>query len=708
MQSTLDSFFKPRGVAFIGATEDPAKLGGRRYRSLVEGGFQGAIYPVNPRAQTLRGHQVYRNVRDVPDPLDLAVIVVPTAVTPETVADCAARGVPAVLMVTAGFAEVDEAGRQVEQDMVAVLRRSGARMLGPNASGLFDGRSNLNLGGSDVPRGAIGLLSQSGNLLLDFSQCARERGLGFSRQVAIGNAADVSAAEVIGDLLADPETKVVLAYLEGWAAGQGRELFETIRNSGSTKPIVFVKPGRSVVGRRAVLSHTGSLAGEERVVDAALAQCGVIRAASIDNAWDLASALCKFDGEVPPAQQVAVISDGGGHSSVLCDALGLAGLSVPKFSASVQHRLRTLLPRRCAVENPIDFAGVVEAEPEVLPRVIDACLQASEIDVLMVAGHFGGYHKIGGDALQQREVSVANEVVAQTRRGTPLIMHSIYANQALPALQVFRQANVPLLRTPEAAAALVGGLHRAHLAATSRSIVFERLSRPDSQKVEHLLNLAVGEKNNQLLEPESRSLITLYGIAVPAFSVVSNADDCANAVNETGASALKLIVAGLVHRTEAGGVHLNVSGREAAKQSYQALVSRAPDPQQRSARVLVTKMLDAELEVIVGGLRDGQFGPVVMFGLGGISVEAIADVVFRLAPLTLAEAHQMLGEIRAASLLDGFRGQPPVDREQLAQMLVRVGEIMLDNDNVAEIDLNPVLLTGRDAQIADARIILST
>ena len=416
--ASLEHFFRPRGVAFIGATEDPSKLGGRRYRTLVEDGFEGAIYPVHPSAKSLRGLPVYRSVRDVPDPLDLAVIVVPTHAAPVTVAECAARGVPAVLMVTAGFGEVDETGRRIEHEMVQTLADTGARMLGPNASGLFDAGNNLNVGGSQVPRGSIGLISQSGNLLLDFNQYAHEHGLGFSRQATLGNAADLGVVDLVADYLDDPKTLVVLAYLEGWGEQQGRALFDLVREHASRKPIVVLKPGRSDVGRRAVHSHTGSLAGEERVVAAALRQCGVVRADSIEGAWNLAAALCH--GALPAGNRVAVISDGGGHSSVLCDALGQAGLCVPVFGEVTQNALSQFLPDRAAITNPIDFAGVAETDPSVLSRAVHICLEDPDVESVVVAGHFGGYHKIGGSSLEAAEVETAPRArrVGTTRKAS--------------------------------------------------------------------------------------------------------------------------------------------------------------------------------------------------------------------------------------------------------------------------------------------------
>ena len=671
-------------------------------RASSGGVVKGAIYPVHPTADYLRGLRVYRSVCDVPDPVDLAVVVVPTPAAPAIAAQCATRGVPAVLMVTAGFGEVDEAGRRIEHDMVETLTLAGSRMLGSNTSGLFDAESNLNVGGAQVPRGSIGLISQSGNLLLDFNQHARERGLGFSRQVTLGNAADLGAVDLLEAYLDDAKTQVVLAYLEGWGKQEGRALFNLVRERAGKKPIVFLKPGRSALGRRAVLSHTGALAGEERVVDAALRQCGVVRASTIAGAWDLAGALC--DVQLPKGDRVAVVSDGGGHSSVLCDALGRAGFSLPVFSEWTQTALSVFLPSRAAVTNPVDFAGTVETDPTVLARTTEICFSEAEIDTLIVAGHFGGYHKIGGAALEGREIEVARDVAAQDRRGRTLLFHSIYANQQLQAHRVLREAHIPVLRSPEATAELLAGLRQADLADERRGIRPERLSKPDLKAAKRL---CADAKSAALMEPDSRALVAMYGIRVPGFTLVNDGAACARAVVSAGVCALKVIAEGAIHRTEIGGVRLNVSGSDNAQAAFTALIDSLPAEHRPSARVLVTAMINTGFEFIMGAFRDTQFGPGVMFGTGGVTAEAVSDVTFRVAPLALSEAEAMLDEIRARSLLTGYRGALPANRQAAAQMLVRLGEILIDISQVEAIDLNPVFIDAAGAHIADARVILN-
>ena len=704
--NSLEHFFRPRAVAFVGASEDATKIGGRRYRSLIEEGFLGAIYPVHPTATRLRGHRAFRSLLDVPEPVDLAVVVVPTAAAPAVVSECAQRRIPAVLMVTAGFGEVDERGKRIEKEMVHTLSKVGSRLLGPNTSGLFDIESNLNVSGAHTPRGDIGLISQSGNLLLDFNQYARERGLGFSRQATLGNGADLNATDLLRGFLEDHNTRVVLAYLEGWGENEGRALFDLVKNRSYGKPVIFLKPGRSSPGRQAVKSHTGSLAGDDRVVEAALRQCGIIRARTIEGAWDLAGALCRQPW--PQGDRVAVISDGGGHSSVLCDALGESGFSVPTFSESLQAALCEFLPERANMTNPIDFAGVAESDPNVWPRAAHICLSTQEVDSVIVAGHFGGYHKIGGPELESMELKAAKQLAALEPNGHGFIVHSIYADEPIPAHMALREAGISVLRSPEATAELLYGLRRAAIAHHRPAIEPARLSTPNHKVVKQLLATHDSDSNpNVLLEPDARALLEAYGITVPEWTVVDNATDCADAVHSFGPSVLKLIAKGVVHRSDINGVFLNVNQRDEALASYEKLIQKLPFDERRFARVLVTAMINQGIEFIIGALRDSQFGPVVMFGIGGITVEAVADVAFRLAPLTLCEANEMLDEIRARSLLGAFRGRPPIDRDAVSEILVRVGELLIDLPQVAELDLNPVFVDHTGIKIADARAVLN-
>jgi acetate---CoA ligase (ADP-forming) len=698
----LDSFTNPASVAVIGASTVLHKAGGRRWRSLVEAGFPGALYPIHPTATEILGHQAYRSLRDVPAPPELAVVLVRPDLVPGALEECARLRVPAVVVITAGFGETGPEGKAVEQAMAQRLREAGGRMIGPNCAGLFSAAGRVNVLGWGVPAGPIAVISQSGNMALTFVQLAREKGIGMSKLITVGNAADLRIPEYLEYLQADPDTRVIVAYLEGFEPGEGRAVWELMRRLPNPKPVVVIKPGETDSGRRAALSHTGALAGAPRVVAAALRQCGVLRVTDTEEAWDAAMALALLPAPDPGA--VVVISDGGGHATIVADTADKVGLAVPPLSAATRGALAAILPPRSGIENPVDFAGVAEEEPEVVPRVVDVALADPAIGGALIAGHFGGYVKIATEELGRRECAAAVELArVVARRGKPVIVHTIYGAERLPALEPLRAAGVPIYRSLEASARAMGALWR-H-ARARRANAEPRRSRPDTARVTALL---AGARPGEVLpEPECRELVAAYGIPVPRWRVVTSAEETAAAVEALVApAALKLVARGVVHKSDVGGVLLGICGPRAARDGWARLMDAAERAAAIDARVLVTPMLAPGVETVVGVLRDRQFGPVVMFGLGGVLVEALDDVVFRVAPFGAGDAAAMIAEIRGHRLLDAVRGRPAVDRARLVDLLVRVSELAGDRAELAELDLNPVICTAGGAAIADARAVV--
>ena len=481
---TLDSFTNPASVAVIGASTVLHKAGGRRWRSMVEAGFTGPLYPIHPTATEILGHKAYRSLTEVPAPPELAVVLVRPDLVPGALEDCGRLHVPAVvvitaadrddprasplrakdlrgqpptLVITAGFGETGPEGKAVEQAMARGLREAGGRMIGPNCAGLFSASGRVNVLGWGVPVGPIAVISQSGNMALTFVQLAHEKGIGMSKLITVGNAADLRIPEYLEYLQDDPDTRVIVAYLEGFEPGEGRAIWELMRRRPNPKPVVVIKPGETDSGRRAALSHTGALAGQHRVVAAALRQCGILRVTDSEEAWDVAMALALLPAPDPGA--VVVISDGGGHATIVADTADKAGLAVPPLSAATRDALAAVLPPRSAIGNPVDFAGVAEEEPEVVPRVVDIALGDPAIGGALIAGHFGGYVKIATEELGRRERAAALELTrVVARRGKPVIVHTIYGAEPLPALEPLRAAGVPIYRSLEASARAMGAL----------------------------------------------------------------------------------------------------------------------------------------------------------------------------------------------------------------------------------------------------------
>ncbi|MGE0716614.1 MAG: acetate--CoA ligase family protein, partial [Alphaproteobacteria bacterium] len=511
----IDAILNPRAVALIGASASPEKAGGRRWKTLAEGGFPGPLYPINPRAKAILGHTAYPTVGDIPGPIDLAVIIVGPGEVPRAVADSLAKGARGIVVITAGFGEIDAAGKAVEADLARMVRAAGARMIGPNCAGLFSGPGRVNVVGWETRPGRIGLVSQSGNIALDFADCSRRSGIGFSRSVTIGNAADLKAFELVEYCLADPATEVVLAYLEGFGALEGRRLCEIVARSPVRKPVVILKPGRSESGRRAALSHTGSLAGEDRLVEAAFRQFGILRAYEVDEAWQTAVALA--DRVPMRGDGVAVLTDGGGHATLFSDAAGLAGLTTPPLSGATRAALAAFLPDRCAFGNPVDFAGVAEGEPHVIAKALDIVLADPAIAAAAMVGHFGGYERLGGPTMRPLEVAAAEDMATAFRRhGKPVQVHTVHADSAPPAVEVLRKAGIPVFRAVEMPGRVLAHLRRATLEeAAPRPAPVAPRGGPAVPTAS-----AVGDPP-WLQEPEARDLLRGWNIGVPDWRVAT-------------------------------------------------------------------------------------------------------------------------------------------------------------------------------------------
>jgi acyl-CoA synthetase (NDP forming) len=701
--NNLNAFFSPNRIAVIGASSNPSKIGGRRFRTLVEGDFKGEVFPVNPGVGIVQGRPAYKSLDDIPGPIDLAIIAVQAGLVPQTVSACARRHIPAVMIITAGFGEQSDKGRVLEQKMVAELATSGGRLMGPNCAGLYDRASCMNLSGMDVPPGPIGLVSQSGNVVLDMVLHARDVGTGLCRYASVGNSADVCVTDVIENLLDDPATKVVVGYIEGWSNGEGRRLYDLVRNHPSRKPIVILKPGRSEEGQQATLSHTGALAGNDRVTNAAFRSAGIWRSDSPGEAVNVAAALVRYPRL--SSNRVAVLTDGGGHATLLADALGGAGLSLARLEDSTTQELVAILPERSATANPIDFAGAAEEQPDIIARTIEICSRAKNVDAVALVGHFGGYHDNGGEEIGQQEIATAKLIVNSRKpEDAPLFLQSIHANRSKPALEHIKCSGINVVRSPMELGQILNALARP--LPDHQGQCASKIERQPS--VEHGLIRTRGT-DRALLEPEAREFLTKNGFTVPDWQVSSDpnqlAEQCAQSSFDN--VALKLIQPGLAHRSDAGGVILNVNGTATIVEEAGQLLGREGNDKARDAAVMATEMIAPGIELVFGAMRDVHFGPVAMFGLGGIYAEALNDVAFHLAPLHESAAASLISEIQGASLLFGYRGGPAIDIQAAAHLLIQLGDVLMAYPEVDEIDLNPVILNEHGLAIADARVILS-
>jgi acyl-CoA synthetase (NDP forming) len=697
MTNPLGRLLRPRSVAFVGASESPMKVGGRRFLTMARSGFAGPLHPVSPRP-AVAGMAAVPDVASLPEVPDLVVVAIAPAGVPAVVQACADRRVGAVVVITGGFGEQSAEGLALERGFAATLGRAGSRLVGPNCAGLFSAAARVNVTGMELPAGPIGLITQSGNVLLDAAHRARRSGIGFSDAVSIGNGVDVRAPELLAFMLDDPATRAVLVYLEGWRPGEARALCDVVRGRPRTKPVIVLKPGDTEAGRRAVASHTGALAGEARLASGTFAQAGILQAQTLDEAWALAEALTQAPPLALPA--IAVAADGGGHATLGCDALERAGLSVLVFGPALQADLAAMLPARCPVANPLDYAGFVEEQPGVAAQTIARCLADPGIGSLLLAGHFGGYHRLAGDtvAAAERDAAAGLGGIAAAA-GKPVVVHSVYADDPEPAVLAMRAGGVPVLRRLDDAAAVLAGLHRW---AGFRGRPVHETQGAVQDGAGSRLDLPAGA----LLEPDARRLLAGRGIALPPTATVTTGAECAAAAAALGGRvALKVVSAAILHKSDRGGVLLDVAPEQAAAgfERLREVGRAAGDP---AAAVLVAQMAGAGTGLVLGGFRDPAFGPVVMLGLGGVLVEALGDVVFRLAPLTPAEALAMPAALRTQVLLDGYRGRAAIDRPALAGMLVALSRLLADDPSIAEIDLNPVIATRDGLVPVDVRVVM--
>jgi acyl-CoA synthetase (NDP forming) len=699
------AFLRPASIAVIGATAAAYKAGGRRWLSAVETGTGARLYPINPVASEINGHKAYRSLRDVPERVDLAAILVPTAHVAQAVADCAEMSVSAIVVISAGFGETGPEGQAEEARLAAHVRARGGRMLGPNSAGVFSAGGGVNVLGWTVPSGNIGLVTQSGNMALTFTNYARQKRVGLSSILAVGNGADLKLSELVEMLIADDATQAVLVYCEGFAAGDGRRFIEVVRRSGCRKPIVLLKPGGSVAGRQAALSHTGALAGDDAIADAALKAAGVVRASEAEEAFDVAVALAT--GRRLTGRGIAVLSDGGGHATIVSDCAGRRGLELANLSAETGIRLSQILPARAGIANPVDFAGVAESDPSSVPRALDACLADPAVYGVIFAGHFGGYHLMTGHEPTQRKIAVEEQAAAESiaalvaSSDKPFLLHSEHAERGLATLDPLFRCGVPVYRTLESPAKAMAAL------------LLRNASAPlHPGKNTATVNAAItADRTRLLLEPEARARLASQGIPVPAWrtarsmaevkSAFAMLADCGNQ-----AVAMKLVSDRAVHKSDVGGVLLGIASPEAAVEGAAKLLDLAQRLGDPRGELLLSEMIKGSVECFIGARRDPQFGPVVLFGAGGVTVELLADVACRLAPCDADGAEALIWDTRISKLLAGYRGTAPANIAALANLVASLSRFVDEAADVLEVDLNPVIANATGAHIVDARIVV--
>ncbi len=697
---SLEAFFCPRSVAVVGASRTKGKLGNAVLTNVIESGFKGAVYPINPGTREILGLPCYPDLDAVQGPIDLVVIVVPASAVLELLESCGKRGVKAVIVITAGFRETGHDGLVAERKMAQIAGAYQMHILGPNCLGMIDTLIPLNASfAAGMPRrGRIAFMSQSGALCTSVLDIALAQDIGFSRFVSLGNKADLNEIDFLGAWAGDPESKVIMAYLEG--IHDGGRFIDVVRRVTKQKPVIAIKSGTTDAGSRAVSSHTGTLAGSERAYEAAFKQAGVLRANSMGDLFDLAVAMARQP--LPAVDRVAVITNAGGPGIMASDAIERAGLRLAPLAGETMEALREALPAAASVLNPIDVLG--DALADRYQRSLAAVSSDPNVGAMLVILTPQFMTEI-------RETALAiGRIAAQSDK--PVLACFMGEANTRAGVEILTAHGVPNYPIPERAVAALKAM------TTQRE--WQQISLPEFEvfplERERILETFARVRVEGRLEigdAEARSLLEACEISVPASQLCKTADEAARVAEEIGFPVvMKVASPDILHKTDIGGVRMNISSPADVRDTFDLLTLRAMRymPDAEIWGCLVQQQMRGGKEVIVGMNRDPQFGPLVMFGLGGIYVEALRDVSFRIAPFSRNEANEMIREIRSFNLLRGIRGEVRSDIDAVVGVLLKMSHFVTEFPEIVELDINPLMVfeEGRGAAAIDMRLVLAS
>lgn len=697
----LKAILEPRSVAVVGASREEGSVGRRILMNIIESGFKGPIYPVNPKANELCGLKCYSSVLDVKEPIDLAVIAVPAIVVPDVVKQVGEKGIKGLVVISAGFREIGQEGANLEKELLNICRKYGMRMVGPNCLGVINTSLPINttFASSKVLPGRIAFLSQSGALCSAIIDWAPIEGIGFSIIVSLGNSTDLNVVDFIEALKDDKGTSVIACYVEG--INEGERFLKVAKETSKIKPIVTLKAGITNFGIRAVSSHTGSIAGSAVAYETAFKEAGVISVSDIEELFDTAKAFAYQP--IPRGRNVTIITNAGGPGIVTTDSCEKFGLSLSWLSTETIEALRAFLPPQASVINPVDLLG--DASAERYFKALQNILKDPGVDAIIVILT----HQAVTEPLKTAEAIIQ---AYKENPEKPVLAVFMGGDAVAEAAKLLKENHIPVYEFPERAVKTLRSIALYGEFASGRYEDeipdFER----DITTVKRIIERARIEDRTVLISPETRAIMEAYGIMVPKGGFAQNLRQAITIANSVGYPvALKIISPHIMHKTDIGGVVLNIRSDYELENAYDTLIRNAATfmPQARIYGVEVQKMVPPGKEVIVGVHRDPQFGPLIMFGLGGIYVNLIKDVSFRLVPLSRRKAYEMIMETKAYTLLRGFRGETPFDIESVVDVLLRVSRLVMDFWEIAELDINPLFVyeKGKNSLALDVKTTLS-
>ncbi len=703
MVRDIESIISPKSIAVVGATNRQGSVGLSVFCNILSAGYHGILYPVNPKAKSVQSVKAYPRLMEIPDEIDLAVIIVPAGHVHSVMEEAAQKGVKGVIVITAGFKEIGGRGIELELGLKELVKEHGISLVGPNCLGVINTNENVRMNASfasKMPKeGNIAFISQSGALCTAVLDFADGRNIGFSKFISFGNKADVNEIDLLCYLKDDPDTDVILMYLEDIT--NGREFIEAAREItwGAQKPMLAIKSGRSPEGARAAASHTGSLAGLDSAYDAIFFQSGIQRVEGVDQLFNYALAFARQP--VPKGSRIAIVTNAGGPGIMATDAAVRHGLSLATLSEKTQEKLKEHLPETASIQNPVDVIGDATHER----------YEAAIREILMDDGVDGAIVILTPQAMT--DVLQTARIVPNVTKGIDKTLLCAFMGivDVSEGIRYLEEHGIPNYAFPEEAVKAMGSMVRfGDLLRLDRRKV--RRVAADRETAAQIIKKKLNENGRYYMpEREANEILQCYGFPVLKSRIIQDLSQIDEAAEEVGFPvAMKISSQDIVHKFDAGGVRLKIKTPDKAREAYKEIIENAKqfDPKARIDGVLMEKMARGGVEVILGATRDPKFGPICMFGLGGTFVEALQDVTFRLAPMWEISAEIMLHSIKAYKVLKGMRGNPPSDIDAIKDCILRLSQMVSDHPEIAELDINPMIVypEGEGCVVADSRILL--
>lgn len=698
----LQSLFKPTSIAVIGASERPHSVGAKVFRNLLEGGFLGKLYAVNPKHRKVQEQPCYPSIDKIPQSIDLAVITTPASTVPDIITQCGENGVHTVIVITSGFSEIGAAGKELEQQMLANAARFNIRIIGPNCLGVMQPHVKMNatFDNNFALAGNIAFISQSGALAAAILDWAADKDIGFSSMVSLGNSADINFGDILDYLAQDNSTKSILLYIEGIRDAQN--FIRGLQAASRVKPVIVIKAGRQPQGSRAALSHTGALIGDDDVFDNVLRRAGAVRVMTIEelfSATEILSSNYRVKGN-----RLAIITNGGGAGVMAADQASELNVSLPALSDTIISKLDKVLPSQWSHQNPIDIIG--DATPERYHATLNICSKEANIDAILTM--------LVPVAMSQ-PIKVAKQIIEDSKTSDkPILACWLGQKQVMSSWKLFEKNSIPCFDTPEKAVQAFSYLADYHhnqelLLQTPNDI--PKLQKPNNNDPQKIIKKALAENRPVLTTIESKEILKSFSIPTTEPINTKSEEEAITAANKLGFPVvMKINSFDISHKTDVGGVQLNIMDDDSVRKSFAKIIAnvKASNPTANILGITVEPMFNNanNRELMIGVIRDRVFGPVISFGLGGIFVEVIKDRALALPPLNNFLAEQLIANTRAAKLLGQFRDMPPVHQDMIINVLLRVSDMVCEIPAIKEMDINPLIINDKKIVAVDARIVV--